>query len=362
MFKEFLHTKPNPYNKLVKAASEGKPVVIGFNALSKFSAELAELLLQKPDEMFAVAHEALEQVELPGPVKPRFSDLPNSVYVRDLRAEHIGKLSCVEGVVRRASEIRPQIIETEWECDDCGDRVMQPVKFGLVSKPYQCNCGGRRLSQVGKKMIDTRMVSIEEPFELTEGDKPSQVGVLLTEDLVSSNNRRMSDPGNRIKIYGVLRETPKGKLFSAKLDFFLDANHVEPTEEDWRNIEISKKDEEDIKNMAKDPKIYEKFIDSLAPSLYGLREIKESIILQLFGGVPRTLEDRTNFRGDIHILCIGDPASGKSQLLKLTPEIVPRGRYVSGKGVTAAGLTASVIKDELMGEWNRAVLVSQRHP
>jgi replicative DNA helicase Mcm len=94
------------------------------------------------------------------------------------------------------------------------------------------------------------------------------------------------------------------------------------------------------------------FVDSLAPSLYGLREIKESIIMQLFGGVPRTLKDGVHFRGDIHILLVGDPASGKSQLLKLVPEIVPRGKYVSGKGATGAGLTATVTKDEqFMGGW-----------
>ena len=90
----------------------------------------------------------------------------------------------------------------------------------------------------------------------------------------------------------------------------------------------------------------------MAPSLYGLMDVKESIILQLFGGVPRTLKDKTKFRGDIHILLLGDPASGKSQLLKLVPSIVPRGKYVSGKGATMAGLTATVTKDEqFMGGW-----------
>ena len=63
------------------------------------------------------------------------------------------------------------------------------------------------------------------------------------------------------------------------------------------------------------------------------------------------MKDKTKFRGDIHILLVGDPASGKSQLLKLTPNIMPRGKYVSGKGTTAAGLTATVTKDELMGGW-----------
>jgi len=352
MFKEFMHTKPNPFNKLVKAANNGEPIIVDFSMLSKFSGELADFLLEKPDEMFSIAEEAIGQIDLPGPVKPRFTGLADDVSIRNLRSKHIGKFSCVEGVVRRASEVRPRIVETIWECNDCGERMEQPVKFGFISKPFQCSCGARSFTQIDKKMIDTRMISIEEPFELTEGDKPSQVGVVLSEDLISPDNRKMTDPGNRIKIYGVLREMPKdNKRFSAKLDFFLDANHVEPTEAEWRTIVITKKDEEEIKKMAKDSKIYEKLVDSLAPSLYGLREIKESIILQLFAGVPRTLKDRTNFRGDIHILCIGDPASGKSQLLKLTPEIVPRGRYVSGKGVTAAGLTASVIKDELMGGW-----------
>jgi len=115
---------------------------------------------------------------------------------------------------------------------------------------------------------------------------------------------------------------------------------------------ITSLEEKEIKELAKNPKIYDLLIGSLAPSLYGLKEIKESIIMQLFGGVPKRLKDKTNIRGDIHVLLIGDPASGKSQLLKLVPEIVPRGKYVSGKGTTGAGLTATVTKDEqFMGGW-----------
>jgi replicative DNA helicase Mcm len=201
-------------------------------------------------------------------------------------------------------------------------------------------------------MIDTRWVTIEEPFEITEGERPSQLTIFLKENLVSSELRNLTDPGNRIKVFGVLKDIPRGKSFSVKLDFYMDVNYVEPTELSYERLKISKEDEKEIIKLSKDPKIYEKLIASLAPSLYGMEEIKESIILQLFGGVPRTLRDNTNFRGDVHILLVGDPASGKSQLLKLVPSIVPRGKYVSGKGVTAAGLTASVTKDEqFMGGW-----------
>lgn len=332
-FGEFLD---KVYRKeLLKASNEAEPLILDFMKMEKFSSELGGFLRKEPDKFFETANEALSQVELPNPVKIRFSNILELTNIRDLRSKHIGKFLCVEGIVRKASEIRPEIMETIWECPDCSGRINQPRKGSFVFRPSFCECGNKSgFKQVDKKMIDTRWIVIEEPFELTEGEKPTQLTILMTEDLVSPEGRRTTDPGNRLKIYGVLREIPKGKSYSAKLDFFMDSNYVEPTEMGWKHIEITKEDEATIKKMAEDPLIYEKLVDSLAPSLYGLREIKEAIILQLFGGVHQTLKDGTHFRGDIHILLIGDPASGKSQLLKLVPEIIPRGRYVSGKGVS----------------------------
>ncbi len=336
-----------------KAASEGNPLVVEFPKLDKFDIVLSDLLLKNPKKFFEIAEEGIEHIELPGPVKLRIKE-SEPTKIRDLRSRHVGKFLLIEGIVRRASEIRPEITETLWECPDCGEIINQPRKGSVVFKPFSCTkCGNKQgLKQVGKKMIDTRWIVVEEPFELTEGEKPSQMNVLLTNDLVSPDGRRMTDPGNRLKITGVLREIPKGKHYSVKLDFFLDGNHVEPTEMGWKHIEISNSEEREIKKFAEDPDIYEKLVNSLAPSLYGLRDEKEAIIMQLFGGVPKTMKDGTHFRGDVHILLVGDPSSGKSQLLKLVPEIVPRARYVSGKGVTGAGLTATVTKDEqFMGGW-----------
>jgi len=359
-FKEFIH---KAYEKeLIKAANEEKSLNIDFDSMDKYKdgRQLCDLLLEDPDVFFEISREAMEQTVLPSAVsavteaqsvKVRLFNLPEDVNIRDLRSKHINKFSSIEGIVRRASEVRPEITETIWECTECGDRLYQPVKAGFISRPFKCNCGNRVFKQTDKKLIDARWITTEEPFELTEGEKPSQVNVLLTEDLVSPEGRRLSDPGNRLKITGMLREIPKGKSSSSKLDFFMECVHVEPKETGWERIEISKQEEAEIKKLAKDPKIYNKLVASLAPSLYGMNEIKESIVLQLFGGVPRVMKDNTRFRGDIHILLVGDPASGKSQLLKLAPTIVPRGKYVSGKGTTAAGLTATVTKDELMGGW-----------
>jgi DNA replicative helicase MCM subunit Mcm2 (Cdc46/Mcm family) len=336
-FKELLHKK---YKKaLNKAALEEKALVVEFPVLSKFSYELGEALLSEPDYVFDVAREAVDAMEPPAPVTVRFTGLPEMTSIRDLRSRHIKKFLCAEGTVRRASEIRPEIQKILWECPECGDVIEAYSEVGMIRKPFACNCGNRTgFRKKESVLVDTRWVTIEEPFELTEGDRPSQVNVVLIDDLVSPDGRRVTDPGNRIKVTGILRETPKGKIFSSKLDFFISANHIEATELGWHKLDITEEEEAEIKNLARNPKVYELLVDSLAPSLYGLREIKESIILQLFGGVPQHLRDKTHIRGDIHVLLIGDPASGKSQLLKLVPEIVPRGKYVSGKGTTGAGL------------------------
>jgi replicative DNA helicase Mcm len=351
--KEFLHKKY--YKDLVKAANEDGVAIVDMGAMDKYDPELVEYLLHWPDSFFKVAEEAVNQIDLPAQAKVRFRNHPEMISISDLRSEHIGRFICTEGIVRKSSEIRPEIVAIEYECPQCGDRIMVERSGTFIGKPLKCECGNKikeSFKQVGKKLIDTRWIVIEEPFELTEGEKPSQVTILMTEDLVAPAERRKSDAGNRLKITGVLRDVPKGKSWSVKLDFYLDSNHLEPTEIGWEKVKVTKKEEEEIRVLAKDKRIYEKLVGSLAPSLYGMTDIKEAVIMQLFGGCPIILKDTIKFRGDIHILLIGEPASGKSQLLKLVPTIMPRGRYVSGKGTTTAGLTATVSKDEqFMGGW-----------
>jgi replicative DNA helicase Mcm len=98
--------------------------------------------------------------------------------------------------------------------------------------------------------------------------------------------------------------------------------------------------------MAQDPLIYNKIIDSLAPSIYGLEHIKEAIMLLLFGGRTKVFPDGVKVRGDVNILLVGDPGMAKSALLQYVANIAPRGLYTSGRGTTAAGLTAAVIREQ----------------
>jgi len=117
-------------------------------------------------------------------------------------------------------------------------------------------------------------------------------------------------------------------------------------------MEILPEEEEQIKAIASDPQGRARLIRSIAPSIFGHDKVKEALLLQLVGGVRKERSDGMVTRGDMDVLLIGDPGSGKSQMLKRAVKIAPKARYVSGKGVSGAGLTAAVVKDEFLGGWS----------
>jgi len=360
-FSEFLRYQY--YKELALAITEGeKSVQVDFCLVDKFDPLLADTILENPEETLDFLEESVEQIDLPQKEKVhiRFFNIPetNKIRIRNVRAEHIGKMLCVDGIVKRASEVRPEIAEINFECPECGKiiTVIQTEKDKTVKSPGRCECGCRRgFKQVDQSLYDARWVTIEEPFEITTGERPSEIMVYLKEDLTSPRMRNKTDPGNRIKVIGILKEVPRRTVRGKKtrqMEILLDANNIEAVEVEWEELEIDPEDEKKILKLAKDPLIYDKLVASLAPTMYGMDEIKLAIILQLFGGERKILKDGTRIRGNIHVLLIGDPSAGKSQLMQLTSRLIPRAKYVSGRGVTGAGLTATVIKDEqFLGGW-----------
>ncbi len=349
-------------HELLTAAREGKKALpVDFSQLDKFDPELADKLLSEPERLLPLANSALRELDIPEGLegfKVRFINLPESatIRIRSLRSEHIGKFIAVEGTVRRASEVRPEISIAIFQCPDCTAKFGVEQKERILQGPAACpECGIKaRFDMVDRKLYDSRVITLEEPFETASGERPGEVNISMKEDLTTPEMQRKTDPGNRLKIVGVvkeLRRVMKGRM-KTQMEMFIEANSIESTDVEWEEVNITPEDEMKIQEFAADPEVYKKLRESLAPSIYGLGEIKDAIILQLFGGVRHLLPDRTKIRGDIHVLLLGDPSTAKSQLLKLTSSIIPRGKYVSGKGATGAGMTATVVKDEeLMGGW-----------
>lgn len=357
-FTEFL--REEYYNDLISAVNEGKKSIdIDFSILDKHDPEFSDYLVENPEEVFALVEESIKQIDLQGEpkLKTRFYNLPENkqIRVRNIRAEHIGKLISVDGIVKRASEIRPEVSEAIFSCPECGRNISVIQSERFITRPVECECGNRKdFRQIDEKLYDARWVAIEEPFEITSGERPSEMMVFLKEDLTLPRMQNKTDPGNRIKIVGVLKQLQrriKGTR-SRQMEIYIDANSVESLEVEWEELDITAEDEKRILELTTDPEIYDNLRGSIAPALYGLEEIKDAVVLQLFGGEIHVQKDKSRVRGDIHCLLVGDPSTAKSVLMKVVSTLIPRGRYVSGKGVTGAGLTATVVRDEeFLGGW-----------
>jgi DNA replication licensing factor MCM6 len=110
-------------------------------------------------------------------------------------------------------------------------------------------------------------------------------------------------------------------------------------------------DKEMLARVSKEPDLFRKLSSLIAPAVYGNVDIKKGILLMLLGGVTKTTPEKIKLRGDLNLCIVGDPSTAKSQFLKFVHKFVPRTVYTSGKGSTAAGLTASISKDPESGDF-----------
>lgn len=328
-------------------------IVVDFEKLEAFDYELADALLDNPDVYIDAMEEALSRIEIPGVepgtrLKVRLTNIPPDriLLVRDIRAEYIGKIIGAEGLVRQITTVMPKLKVARWACRHCG-RTYDILQDGnKLKKPFVCVCGKKDFELIPDQSIwvDFQKIQIQEPIEYLRGGEQARfIDVYLEGDLVNTVK-----PGDRVNVVGILkllqpdgRRTVYGK--------YIQALYIEPVQKEFEELEPTPEEVQKIKELAKDPNIYEKLVKSIAPTIWGHDKIKEAVALQLFGGVKKSLPDGSQIRGNIHILLMGDPGTGKSQILRHVAQIAPKSIYVAGKTASGAGLTASAEKDE-MGE------------
>jgi len=359
-FQEFLES--SYYNQIIENLRKDKKfIVVDFADLSKFDLDLANELLEYPEDTIKAAELAIEQFDLENVkgFKLRIKNLPENqiIMIRNIRSSHIGKLMHVEGIVRQKSDVRPQVTSAKFECPVCGNIINVLQLNGSFKEPSKCGCGRKgKFLMLSKELVDAQGIVLEESSESLEGgEQPKRINIFLKDDLVSPLSERRTNPGSKIGIIGVTKEIPielKNGTKSTRFDLVLVANFVESIEETFYEIKISEDEEQEITTLAQDPELFSKLIDSLAPSIYGYEKVKEALLLQLVGGVRKVRSDKVVSRGDMHVLLVGDPGAGKSAMLKRISTIAPKGRYVAGKGVSGAGLTASVVRDEFLKGWS----------
>jgi replicative DNA helicase Mcm len=343
---------------------EKRSLFVQFPDLEQFDRELADELLEHPETVLKHANEALIGIELPADVEEfknthvRIIKLPEQarIQIRELRSANINKFIAISGLIRKATEVRPKIVNAAFKCQRCEHVTFVPQGEGKFVEPYECEndvCGRKgpfKIVHEESEFVDAQKLRVQEsPDDLRGGEQPQTLDVDVDDDLAG-----VVTPGDRIVISGILRSfqrnTQQGK--STFFDLVLDGVSIEIEDKEFEDIEITKEEIDEILALGKDAEIFGKVIHSIAPSIYGYDEVKEAMALQLFSGTPKSLPDGARIRGDIHILLVGDPGVAKSQLLRYGVRLAPRGIYTSGKSSTSAGLTATAVKDEFgEGRW-----------
>jgi replicative DNA helicase Mcm len=338
---------------------ENKRVIqVDFNDLAAFSHLLAEELLSSPEEILQILETALDDLGLIKNARVRFTNIPETQTskIGHIRAKHLNKFISIEGIVRQASDVRPQVVNAKFECPTCGTVISVLQIEKKFREPSRCSCGRKGMFRlISKEMVDAQRIIIEEsPESLMGGEQPRRLQVFLQEDLVEPKMEEKTTPGARVKVIGVLKEVPvplQTGSISTRFDLAIEANNIIPLEETYEEVKISEEDERQIQEIAADAKVFEKLASSIAPSIWGYDEIKKALVLQMFSGVRKVSTDRSVKRGDIHILLMGDPGVAKSVTLKFISDMAPKGRYIVGKAASGAGITATVVKDEYLKGW-----------
>ena len=335
-------------------------ITVDFEELFGFDQRLAEKLLEKPDDFLqhagnaAYAQLGIEDAEYASKLEKltvRIVNLLGKEQLRKLGSKQMGKLVMIEGIVVRATPVRPMVMNAAFRCKRCGtiNQVEQTGQF--LKAPPVCaspDCGRDgpfEFVQDESTFIDSQDLRLQEkPEDLPPGQLPRTLNVKL----VGSEIVDLARPGDHVSIVGVVRAFAPSRPGIGKLRTFilhLDANSLEVLGKEPETRPPSPEEEEKILALSKDPEVHKKIMNSIAPSIYGYEHIKEAIMYLLFGGVSKSLPDIT-IRGEMNALLIGDPGTAKSQLLQYVAKIAPRGLYTSGRGTTAAGLTAAVIREK----------------
>ncbi|KAB0798440.1 hypothetical protein PPYR_09433 [Photinus pyralis] len=285
-------------------------------------------------------------------------DIEKTQAIRDIKADCVGKLVTVKGIVTRCTEVKPMISVATYTCNQCGAETYQPIAALTFMPIEMCpseDCrvnksGGRLYLQTrGSKFVKFQEIRIQEHSDqVPVGHIPRSLVICCRGELT-----RLALPGDHVAVTGIylpLLRTGYQQISGGLLsETYLEAHHVVCMNKSDDDSRLSKMlTAEEIAALA-DENFYSKLANSLAPEIYGHLDIKKALLCLLVGGVDR-VNDGIKIRGNINICLMGDPGVAKSQLLGYINRLAHRSQYTTGRGSSGVGLTAAVMKDPLTGE------------
>jgi len=346
--------------------------------LKSFNFDLYRQIIHYPEEIIptfdTIANDYFfETFARPDTVLPhRIQVFPFNVEkvknMRKLNPKDIDKLLTIEGMVVRTSPINPDMATAFFQCEKCNFTVEVDISKGRINEPNMCgNCKQPRTMSIihNRSLYTTRqMWKVQEsPDDMPPGQTPHSITMQCFDSLVDA-----AQPGDRVTITGIyraqqVRSAPRARVVKTVCRTFFDVVHCmkatkgklhekrRETQEDNTTAEagqiLSDDRIEQIKQLSQQPNTYERLAEQIAPAIWENSDIKKGLLLLLVGASRKDLSKagRSHFRSEVHVLLCGDPGTSKSQLLQYVYRLVPRGQYTSGKGSSAVGLTAYIMRD-----------------
>ena len=370
------HNIPTYSDEILKVAKEypegDRAIRITWEAVTDFNARLSSNLRWNLDDALEAAKlvvqefiddDTKERVRKEHRIKITLDVVPMGipgelydVQISGLRKEHLYRTVRLNGLVRKATPVRPRMEIGIFECDWENHKNSYIQDFFTMREPTRCTaetckCAEFKLRENLSQFIDSQKVEIQEyPEDLPPGAQPER----LTAYFESSLAHKIQ-PGDRVAIVGIIKPKSQfqGRRQKSEFDIYLYAHSIDEKIGEDEDIEPTASELMEIKELALQEDVAERIRDSISPTIFGMELEKRAIALQQFGGVTKELPDGTRIRGDIHMLMMGDPGLAKSQLLRSASRIAPRGVMATGKSTSAAGLTAAAVRDEFgEGRWS----------
>lgn len=341
-----------------------------------------------------------------------FYNLGAAYKLRELKGARIGQLVCLTATVTRTTEVRPELLWGAFQCMECAAEVADVEQQFRYTEPARCAnpvCANTRrwLLRVERSVfVDWQKVHVQEnSWEIPSGSMPRTMDVILRNEDVErakagdkvrftgtlvvvpdvskfaargvtahktapgggGDQQRDADGVSGLKDLGVARQLTYRLCFLACCVQPLEAKEAfafggggeeDPAEADPEEDEanaaalFTEEERQEVRAMRLQPDLYKRMVESVAPAVFGHDDIKRGVLLMMFGGVHKRTREGIQLRGDINVCIVGDPSTSKSQFLKYVCSFYPRAVFTSGKASTAAGLTASVVRDDDTGEFN----------
>lgn len=373
--KEFSGEERHIYRDNLKANYNAKKFHLDVDLadLRTFNDKLCCHLLKYPSAMipkfeaaaklFASRIDGKSTVEDTHDIQILISSDMNPIPLRDLGSAHVSSLVKLSGIVISAATPVAKATQITVKCKDCGDVQVLGLKTGLggrqiprycsrVADPAaegKCSTDPYQIMTDKCLCVDQQTLKLQESYEsIPSGEMPRFISLVADRTLVGK-----VVPGTHVTVVGIhsiqaqkkVKRGPSDQTVGLQTPYLRIVGLKVDTSGGRADVHFTGEEEERFAKLARDPDCFAKICSSIAPSIFGSADIKKAVACLLFGGSRKRLPDDMKLRGDINVLLLGDPGTAKSQFLKFVEKVAPVGVYTSGKGSSAAGLTASVIRD-----------------